>query len=881
MKFYILKIVFFLLLFIEQTFALSVSSDDKYKVYTAEKYTIVYTSEYKNEAKFIKKNIEEFLIQNDKSFAYSFDQPLRIVLISNNIQIPNAFSTQIPFNLGIYFNGGGDKNDYFSNSSWLITLFTHEMIHNYQTNAKKSKISQTLHKYLGNNFMPLFAGAPFFTIPNILLPTVLLEGNAVLNETLYGNGGRLYSGRLNALKNSLVFDNKITASRFINDHLSFPFTQEKYIVGGFYMQYLAFKYGINKVNEFFYAQSIHSINPLILDKTFRMHFNVGFEQTILDFVKFTKNKYKGYLELKQSKDSISSLDEVYLSKIDNKIYFITSDLKINKYLNIYDIKTKKMSKSNTTLANGKVFKVDDKLYSSTSDFISSKLYKNGLFDEDNMILPSTIGKSIQDIFKQNISYIDINSSFLNTKLYLNDKFYEEISSSSLFDKNGNIYYFKQNGDIRELYKNKNKIYQFQGFYSKIVDIDNGDIYFISNTKNGSGLYKYSSDKLILVNKSDNIIDAKVIDDEILVVNVTSNDYKIQKIQKDEIQNISIPIVENIKLEQKFDFSKDINSVKLNGKDYNELSQLDFSFLYPSYSYSSKEGSSYMLNAIFMDPIMFNMLDIYAYKDYDKKLAGAKYINERYIPFSVNLYNITREVEYKNKRGYGANIEVYGPLIKKGREVLKISLKQYFDDKNKDKNPTSILLNHIYKEEFSLSDYQYILSDLKGVLKYDRGDSTYGLDYIASKHILNEFYVDIQLKSLKSSTNSLIDQRGIEVVDDILEKGLDDTNVFIDGIDSGFYVKNIDKASIGFSKTFYLNSYFSKFPLSLRKESVFVKYNHYEIQTTNKFKIKESIAGIKFDLLYFHKLPIPTTIKYIENDYSKDDYKIRVTLGIEF
>ena len=877
-----LKISFLILILSVQIFALSISSDDKYKIYQDKKFSIIYTSDYENEAKFIKKNIKEFLEQNDKSFGFTFDEPLKIVLISNNIQIPNAFSTQVPFNMDVYYNGGGDKNDYFSNSSWLITLFTHEMIHNYQTNAKKSKISQTLHKYLGNNYMPIWAVAPFFTLPNIFLPTALLEGDAVLNETLYKNGGRLYSGRLNALKNSLVFNGKITPNSFINDHLSFPYTQEKYVVGGFYMQYLAFKYGVDKVNQFFYAQSIHSINPFILDKTFKNHFGVGFEQTILNFVEYTKKEYNGYQEVRRIENTISSKDEIYLSKIDNKIYFITSDLKTKKLLNIYDIKTKTTTQIDTTLPNGKVFKIKDKFYSSSSDFISSKLYKNGLFDEDNNIMNSTIGKSIQDIYKKKIAYIDINNSFLTTKLYIDDNFYSKISSSALFDNEGSIYYFKQNGEQRELYKNKNRIYQFKGYYSKIVDIKDGEIYFISNTKNGSGLYKYSNDKLILLNDSDNIINAKIMDaNNILIVSVTSDGYNIQDINIDKNIQTSISIVKNLQLKNKFNFSKDIDEIDLKTKEYNELSQLEFSLLYPSYVYDSVNGSTYMFNAMFMDPIMFNMLNIYTYKDLDKKLAGVNYINERYIPFSINMYNVDRDIKYINKRGYGLNIEVYGPLIKKGRELLQISIKQYFDDKNRDKNPTSVSLNHIYKEKFTLADYEYLLSDAKGVLKYDRGDSVLGIEYKASKHISNEFYINMQVKLLNSSVNTLTEQRGIEVVDDLIEEQLDDTNIFIEGIDKGFYVKNIDKFSIGFAKTFHINYYFSKFPLSLRKESLFIKYNHYEVETIKEFTIKESIAGIKFDLLYFHKLPIPTTIKYIENDSLKDDYKITLTLGMEF
>ncbi len=274
--------------------------------------------------------------------------------------------------------------------------------------------------------MPIFAVAPFFTLPNLFLPTALLEGDAVLNETLYNNGGRLYNGSLNAMKNSLVFDNKVTPQSFINDHLDFPYTTEKYVVGGFYMQYLANTYGIDKVNNFFYQNSIHSINPFLLDNTYKNHFGIGFENSIKNFINHTKKEYKSFNPIENKNNISSSKSEIYLSKIDDKIYYITTDLVANKLLNIYDKNTNHNTNKNTSLNNGKVFIKDDICYTSSSAFISSKLYKHGLFDKNNHIERTTIGKSINDISKDKIAYIDIKNSFLNSKLYINNEYYNTI-----------------------------------------------------------------------------------------------------------------------------------------------------------------------------------------------------------------------------------------------------------------------------------------------------------------------------------------------------------------------------------------------------------------------------------------------------------------------
>ncbi len=886
-KSFILKLLVVVLFVTVNLSALTISSNDDYKIFKSDKYSIVYTDDHKNEAIFIKENIDEFIKLNDKSFGYSFDEPLNLVLVSNNIQIANAFSTQSPFNLGVYYNGGSGMSDYFATKSWLMTLFTHEMVHNYQINAKKSQISKTLHKYLGNNFMPLWVGPPLFTFPNIFLPTALLEGNAVLNESLYGNGGRLHSGRLNALKNSLVFSDKMDSKRFINDHLFFPYGQEKYIVGGFYMQYLLEVYGLTKVNQFFYEHSVHSINPFWLSQTFKTHFDVTFEQSIVDFNKFTKKRYENYKELKQTNILSTSESEIYLSKQNNKIYFITSDLLTKKELNVFDIKTKANTKSDTTLENGKVFIVDGEQYTATDGFISTTMYKHGLFNENKYVIDDTIGKSVQDIHNGKMAYINIDKSFVNTKLYINGSYYNDISSSALFDDDGNIYYFRQENSNRVLYKNTQKLYEFHSYFSKIVDIVEDDIYFIANTKNGSTLYKLSDNLLYTLNDSDNIINAKIIDNETaLVTTITSDKYYLQTINISP-KEATIPRNDIVQYNTDFEFKQTNNDTNIQGDNYNELSQLKFSMLYPSISYSSEDSSTYYyLSALFMDPLMFNSLSMYIYRDDEEKTQGISYINDRYIPFRIGIYNIDRVDYYNDNRGYGGSLELYAPLLKTGRNKLNISVTKYFDDKNEYKNPSVFSLEHIYINSFPLEDSLSSLSHTELLYKKDREDIIYGIDYNANKHIGNEFYVNLQVKALDSDIDNLGDQRGIEIVPDIPIESWDSTNVKMESYDD-FFVKDIRKFSLGFSQTFHFSHYFSKFPISILKESLFYKYNYYEFTIDKKEKIEENIVGLKLDLLILHKLYLPIIIKYV-NDYVYDEqnnqnsnHKVTLSLGIKF
>ena len=442
MKTLLQKIKYFVFIFLLHTslYGLSISSNDNYQVFKSDKYSIIFTKQYEKEAIFIKENLDDFFKINNKSFGYSFDEPLRIVLISNNIQIANAFSTQVPYNMTAFYNGGSSMVDYFGTTSWLETILTHELIHNYQLNAKKSEISQTLHKYLGNNYMPVWASIiPFWTLPNLMLPTGLLEGNSVLNESIYDNGGRLYNGRFKALLNSLVSANKITPNSFINDTLEFPYTEAKYIVGGYYMKYLAKIYGVDRVNHFFYNHSIHSINPFLLNSTFYETFGISYEKSINDFVKNFNNENKDFLSLKDGQTLATSSSEIYLSRTDNEILFLSNDLKTRPILYSYNYKLNELTQKETTLKNGNLFIVDGTLYSNSEGFISSTLYKQGLFDKDAKILSLTTGKSIQDIKNNKIAYFDIAKSFDKPALYIDDTFIDYVSSGALFDNQNFIY----------------------------------------------------------------------------------------------------------------------------------------------------------------------------------------------------------------------------------------------------------------------------------------------------------------------------------------------------------------------------------------------------------------------------------------------------------
>ncbi len=870
---------------------LSYANENKYMIDENKNFDIIYTKNHKNDARFVKDHIEQLLTINSKLFGYKFDEKLTIILESNDKQVANAYSTQYPSNMGVYYNGGASMNNYFAHNSWLATLLTHETIHNYQMNAKKSKISKFLKKYFGNNYMPMQVGAFFFTMPNIFLPTVLVEGNAVLNESLYQNGGRLYSGVFKAMKNALLINGDYTPARFINNHDRFPYGTEKYIVGGYFMKFLATKYGLTKTNKFFYAHSDHSLNPWLLNRTFETHFGKGLEPLIDEFIEQTKTKHKNFEKLNSKNILSTSKSKPELSKIENKIYFINTNLKNTKELNIFDTKTKKLQTQSSSLGGGKIFKIDGKLYTNTSGQINPTQYKAGLFDDSRYILQSTTGKAIQDIHKDKISYVSISKSFRKTRLYIDKKFYANISSSAMFDKDGAIYYFKQKKAKRILYKNKKQIGSMDGYFSKIVDIVDNVVYIVANTQHGSGLFAIKDGNITRLSKADNIVDVKIISKtKFLASSIDENGYKVST--HDIIQTKAKPYFANITKKPLMVYDIDKKpTAKLDNKSYDEFSYLNWTNIYPIVFLSSDENSSYIsITASFIDTKATSKLDVQYVDTHEEDIGLISYINQtNRLSYGVRvgfvdrleLNETVKQHNKENKKDYMANISVAYPLLKTGRHSIDTAINKYFDPDYKEKNPTVFKLSHDYTRQFAfgINPHRQLLTTL--YLKADRNNSFAGVDIKSSNHLFWNSYLRLRHKNIQSDTENFIDGRGIKVNSNPVEILLDETNFEAVSLKSSLYAKDVAMSNIELSANLGLSWYLYFLPISIRDETVFVGQNIFDITMQTEHKFTETYGGISFDMLFGHTLAVPIVVKYIKNDIDDDSGKASISLGVRF
>jgi len=271
----------------------SVVVPDDYFIADEENLSYIYTQEHASLMPKMKAYQEEILKGYEKEFGFKLDEKLYVGLASNNNQIANGFSTQIPFNAQLFYGAGAAYIDYFSSASWLKTLLIHETAHNFQLNPKENFLSKRTHQLLGNTPLSFIGILPLFPIPNLLENPFILEGNAVMNESRFGNGGRLFSGYALAEVVAMAKAGAIRPELMYNATLEFPYGEKAYLVGGFFQHFLVQRYGIERVNGYFKTFSTQPF-PFFTNRIFKEQYGKSFEVLLREFVEEIKTKHADF-----------------------------------------------------------------------------------------------------------------------------------------------------------------------------------------------------------------------------------------------------------------------------------------------------------------------------------------------------------------------------------------------------------------------------------------------------------------------------------------------------------------------------------------------------------------------------------------------------------
>lgn len=842
----------------------------------------------------------------EDKFGYVMDEPLHVGLVSQYNQIANGFSTQLPNNRQINYIGGAMMSDYFSSPSWLNTLLYHETAHNYQMNAKDNIVSSSLHSVFRNGTLLFF---PWFTIPNILESSFMAEGNAVLNESWHGNGGRLYSGRFKAATLMQAKAGYLTPERVYNNNLYFLYGSHHYTLGGHYHYYIAKEHGIEKVNNYWKEHSKDWYLPLFTNNSMERAIGVDFETTFSAWAK-TMEKEAENVIVADGEVIASSQFQSPINADNDEVYFIINESGREKpELIVYDKISGESRHDRDSWKTGKVIKTDPNTYmTQASGMTNPWRIWIGLYDDEGFLLDSSKSKVVEGYLSDGRTvYFDVALSYDQPQLFVGNEFYAQVNSSVLIDKDDNLYYFKQDEHkTRTLYKNKKPLVSLESFYSYVSGVDSkGGVYFIANSEYGSSLYRYADGKLSRASSADTIIDARLIDDEhALITSMGSDEFSYQKIALESIDEAPF----TVKL-----FVEDLPEYRAADirKHHSEIPEIDtqesyYSFLAMNYSGTqfmiasdSEAGLTFDIQANFADPLNQNQLSAFVSRFVDEyTIGGMSYTNNQYfLQYSVSGYGVIDRPEANatapiddDERDYGVVATATLPFLKKGYFSASLAGSYYQDYESNSRTPLSLTLPIHRAEHFGKSMYINSLYSVTPYASSDRDDFTYGGSARFEHDLPWEFYIGLGAQYSKSDAepenldNS--DSRGVKITQ-VAAFDADPTAIVMPGLIDSVYAKSVLKANAEIRKVFNAAAYFFTFPMSLQRESIFAGYNYYALEDFNTpdeyTDINEAYAGITFSTVLIHRLEIPISFKYIYNDNEAiaEEHSFRVNAGIEF
>ncbi len=526
----LVKILLALVCFSQVSFA-TPPGDNDYYILKYPTYRLIFDKQYLPYIEDLNERIEYYIEKFQKIHIQPINRNFTIILSSPQEQVSNALATVFPFIQLQIFPSGVENLNPLASHLWFDFTFIHELNHLFQLNytlfPKSLKIKQSIFEFL-------------FPYPNFLLPTLFTEGDAVFKESLWGIGGRLYSGEARALVYSQIkhYKNKPRklAKKLINNQV-YPNTRQiKYFHGGYLFTALSQNFSHKKINEFFKrsGESFFSLS------TFNHSLQKTFQMNVMDLIKFYIRTF-ATKAVQQQSDSTAPLFKSAIcpeiNRFENKILLLTTNLKSTPKLRIYNVRLKEWNTKTIDIPLGKVFYLEDRYYARSTQAVEPHRMAYSVFSNGLKPHPQIQSQFVQDIFKENILSIDTTNNIIDYKLLLNNKFYDNTHSNALFDSQKNIYYFKQNKNKRILYKNKKPVFAYFGHYGKLVDIrQDGSIYFIAPTTYGSSVYKYSNGQVTRSLSSDTVIQAKTINDqEIVICEVIHNGYVYKKTTIEEIK----------------------------------------------------------------------------------------------------------------------------------------------------------------------------------------------------------------------------------------------------------------------------------------------------------------------------------------------------------
>jgi len=346
----------------------------KWREISNQKFIVVFQKGYKNLAFYTLEKAQEIYNILLKFWKNPIKGKIRI-LLTDVLDNSNGYATYFPFNqIGIYIFNPEPESIIGSYRDWIYFVLSHEMTHIFNLNSG-SGFTYFLRNIFGNS--PI-------SYPGSMLSTWMLEGLAVYTESKLNQWGRLNTPDFNIILDNIAKEKKIPFwTEIYGNPTTWPGPISKYLYGAEFFQFLADKYGEEKIPQFVRNYTHYPVQ-LSTSNVFKMTFDKSLTCLWNEFCKkvaTSENIKKKHIKI-ITKDGLYKRYPIAINK--EKILFVKNNYK--KYPGIFELnsitgKTKRLIKK-SNISGLSYSKYNNKLYFSSVDYIKSYYKYSDIYEYD-------------------------------------------------------------------------------------------------------------------------------------------------------------------------------------------------------------------------------------------------------------------------------------------------------------------------------------------------------------------------------------------------------------------------------------------------------------------------------------------------------------------
>jgi hypothetical protein len=251
---------------------------------------------------------------------------------------------------------------------------------------------------------------------------------------------------------------------------------------------------------------------------------------------------------------------------------------------------------------------------------------------------------------------------------------------------------------------------------------------------------------------------------------------------------------------------------------------------------------------------------------------------------MSVTGVYKHAGYDNSsyRNYGYSAYLTLPVLAKGnwRGSATLAVARPHDELKRQPRTLSVGIHK--RVQFGLAKYPSEALSLSAFATYDRGALYGGVRGGVLGEIGEQTYLGVRGAYLYSSSLDSTAHQGIKV-GSVSTNTADPAAMSIPTLSGSGLAKQAIMGELALYKVFDFSRYSYHLPISLQRESVYLKHRLYALDfgRGGSKRYQESVAGIEADLLMLHRYTVPVKVEVLYNKAVKNKVQVRVGAQYHF